>query len=143
MPANPRSAPRQRPEAIGDGKQAAPAVTTPARPDPAAISPGAGGRIYEQAADGRQFAWGTVMAWEPASRLVCEWLVGDTPTELEVRFAADAGGAAGLACRAPDAQVRADLGGRRWVRGAAEGRDLTQLRMPGYPAGRAAGRGTA
>jgi len=107
------------------------------------IEPGAGGRIYEQVADGRQFSWGTVVAWQPAVRLVCEWLVGDTPTELEVRFAADAGGAAGLACRAPDAQVRADLGGRRWVRGAAEGRDLTQLRMPGYPAGRAAGRGTA
>jgi len=201
MPANPRSAPRQRPEAIGDGKQAAPAVTTPSRPDPAAISPGAGplppiylphrasqarpacsgaplsGRFSHLAIasdasfagvlrpclaagnhglclpragtgagmprTGRQFSWGTVVAWQPAVRLVCEWLVGDTPTELEVRFAADAGGAAGLACRAPDAQVRADLGGRRWVRGAAEGRDLTQLRMPGYPAGRAAGRGTA
>ena len=56
------------------------------------IEPGAGGRIYEQAADGRQFSWGTVVAWEPAVRLVCEWLVGDTPTELEVRFGADTGG---------------------------------------------------
>jgi len=51
-------------------------------------------------------------------------------------------GAAGLACRAPDAQVRADLDGQRRVRGAAEDRELTQLRMPGYPAGMAAGRGT-
>ena len=56
------------------------------------IEPGAGGRIYEQVADGRQFSWGTVVAWQPAVRLVCEWLVGDTPTELEVRFAADADG---------------------------------------------------
>ncbi len=40
-------------------------------------------------------------------------------------------GAAGLACRAPDAQVRADLDGQRRVRGAAEDRELTQLRMPG------------
>ena len=42
MPANPRSALRQRPAAIGNGKQAAPAHTTRSRPDPIAISPGAG-----------------------------------------------------------------------------------------------------
>ena len=54
------------------------------------IEPGAGGRIYEQTAGGEQFSWGTVVAWEPPGRLVCEWLVGDTPTELEVRFAPDA-----------------------------------------------------
>ncbi len=45
-------------------------------------------------------------------------------------------------CRAPGAPVRADLGGRRRVRGAAEDRDLTQLRIPGSPAGTAAGPGT-
>jgi uncharacterized protein YndB with AHSA1/START domain len=56
------------------------------------IEPGAGGRIYEQTADGQEFSWGMVLAWEPAGRLVCEWLVGDTPTELEVRFAADGDG---------------------------------------------------
>jgi len=56
------------------------------------IEPGPGGRIYEQAADGRRFSWGMVLAWEPARRLVCEWLVGDTSTELEVRFAADGEG---------------------------------------------------
>ena len=58
------------------------------------------------------------------------------------RAARPGSGAAGLACRAPDARVRADLGSQRRVRGAAEDRDLTQLRMPGYPAGTAAGRGT-
>jgi hypothetical protein len=57
------------------------------------------------------------------------------------RAARPGGGAAGLACRATDAQVRADPGGQRRVRGAAEDGDLTQLRMPGFPAGRAAGRG--
>src|SRR5215469_9407511 len=56
------------------------------------IEPGPGGRIYEQTAGGQQFSWGTVVSWEPASRLVCEWLVGDTPTELEVRFASYADG---------------------------------------------------
>jgi hypothetical protein len=58
------------------------------------------------------------------------------------RAARPGNGAAGLACRAPDAQVSADLGGLRRVRGAAEDRDLTQLRMPGFPAATAAGRGT-
>jgi uncharacterized protein YndB with AHSA1/START domain len=56
------------------------------------IEPGAGGRIYEQTADGRELPWGTVVVWEPAGRLVCEWLVGDIQTELEVRFAAGADG---------------------------------------------------
>jgi hypothetical protein len=32
------------------------------------------------------------MVWEPPARLVCHWLVGDTPTELEVRFAAERDG---------------------------------------------------
>jgi len=33
-----------------------------------------------------------VLAWEPPGRLVCEWLVGDTATELEVRFTAGGDG---------------------------------------------------
>jgi hypothetical protein len=45
-------------------------------------------------------------------------------------------------CRAPDAPVRADPGGKRRVRRAAEDRDLRQLRIPGFPAGTAAGPGT-
>jgi hypothetical protein len=56
------------------------------------IEPGPGGRIYEQAADGRVLVGGTALAREPAWSLVCEWLVGDTPTELEVRFTADGQG---------------------------------------------------
>jgi hypothetical protein len=40
-------------------------------------------------------------------------------------------------------RVRADLGGQRRVCRAAGDRDLTQLRIPGFPAGTAAGPGTA
>jgi hypothetical protein len=36
------TAPRQRPAAISDGKQAAPADTTRCRPDPISVSPGTG-----------------------------------------------------------------------------------------------------
>jgi hypothetical protein len=46
-------------------------------------------------------------------------------------------------CRAPDAPARADPGGKRRVRRAAEDRDLTHLRIPGFPAGTAAGPGAA
>jgi len=56
------------------------------------IEPGAGGRVYERTADGREFPWGRVLGWEPPGRLLCEWLVGDTATELEVRFTAGGDG---------------------------------------------------
>ena len=42
MPANRKSAPRQRPAAISAGKQAAPADTTRSRPDLISIGPGTG-----------------------------------------------------------------------------------------------------
>ena len=85
------------------------------------IEPGAGGRIYEQTADGQQLSWGTVVAWEPAKRLLCEWLVGDTATELEVRFAPDAEGGTvveiehrGWERFGGAASDRRDLNGRGW-----------------------------
>jgi uncharacterized protein YndB with AHSA1/START domain len=53
-----------------------------------AIEPHEGGRIVERSADGREFDWGRVALWEPPHRLVCDWLVGDVTTELEVRFLA-------------------------------------------------------
>jgi uncharacterized protein YndB with AHSA1/START domain len=53
------------------------------------IEPGVRGRIYEKSPDGEQFDWGRVLVWEPTERLVCEWLVGDTATELEIRFIAE------------------------------------------------------
>ena len=44
-------------------------------------------------------------------------------------------------CAAHRTPRPADLGGKRRVRCAAEDRDLTQLRIPGFPAGTAAGPG--
>src|SRR5260370_2764005 len=68
------------------------------------IEPGAGGRIYERTADGQELPWGTVVAWEPAARLLCEWLVGDTPTQLQGRFAADADGGTRVEVEDPGAE---------------------------------------
>ena len=90
------------------------------------FEPGGGGRIYEQTADGQEFTWGTVVAWEPPARLVCEWLVSDTPTELEVRFTTDA-----------DSGTVVEIEHRGWERfdgacprpGAASGRRLAAPRL--------------
>jgi hypothetical protein len=57
------------------------------------IEPSVGGRIYERAPDGREFEWGHVKVWAPPEQLLCEWLVGETVTELEVRFLAQRDGA--------------------------------------------------
>jgi uncharacterized protein YndB with AHSA1/START domain len=64
------------------------------------VEPQAGGRWFECDADGNETRWGTVLAWEPPSRLLlawqlnCEW--GYDPelqTEVELTFtAAEHGG---------------------------------------------------
>jgi uncharacterized protein YndB with AHSA1/START domain len=59
----------------------------------AVIESRVGGRWYEQGEDGSTCQWGSVLAWEPPSRLVLSWDINadwqydpDLKTELEVRF---------------------------------------------------------
>jgi len=50
-----------------------------------------GGRIYERLQDGSEHDWGTVLAWEPPTRVIFDWQPNrERPgvTEVEVRFAA-------------------------------------------------------
>ena len=54
-----------------------------------------GGRCYSEQIDGTECPWGSVLAWEPHTRLVLEWGVNadwqydpELKTEIEVRFIA-------------------------------------------------------
>ena len=62
----------------------------------AVIEPRVGGRWYEQGEDGSTCDWGSVLVWEPPTRLVLSWdITADwqydpaLKTEIEVRFVAD------------------------------------------------------
>ena len=62
--------------------------------DPAAIvfEPGAGGRIFERSEDGQEHDWGSVIDWEPPSRLRYRWRIFFEPseaTEVELTFSPD------------------------------------------------------
>lgn len=53
-----------------------------------------GGRFFERFSDGEEFVVGLVKTYRPPSRIVFEWKAPDwdAPTEVDVRFTADAAG---------------------------------------------------
>ena len=60
------------------------------------MEPRVGGRWYERGDDGSTCDWGSVLAWEPQSRLVLSWDITadwqydpELKTEIEVRFIAE------------------------------------------------------
>lgn len=90
----------------------------------AAIEPRVGGRVFERHDDGSEHVWGSVVAWEPPSRLAFTWHVGRSPESaqtVEVTFAAagDAGTRVTLVHRGwerlgDDARARRDEYDRGW-----------------------------
>jgi uncharacterized protein YndB with AHSA1/START domain len=62
----------------------------------AIIEPSVGGRWFERGEDGSTCNWGSVLAWDPPSRLVLSWDITadwqydpDLKTEIEIRFIAE------------------------------------------------------
>ena len=62
----------------------------------AVIEPRVGGRWYERGEDGSTCDWGSVLTWEPPSRLLLSWDINADwqydpalKTELEIRFIAE------------------------------------------------------
>jgi Activator of Hsp90 ATPase homolog 1-like protein len=62
----------------------------------AVVEPRVGGRWYERGDDGSTCQWGSVLVWDPHSRLVLSWDItadwvydAELKTEVEVRFVAE------------------------------------------------------
>ena len=48
-----------------------------------------GGRVYERAKDGTEHVWGTVLSWDPPSRIVYSWHPGrseETAQQVAITF---------------------------------------------------------
>lgn len=65
----------------------------------AIIEPRVGGRWYERGEDGSTCDWGSVLSWEPTTRLVLSWDIDanfqhdpQLKTEIEVRFISEESG---------------------------------------------------
>jgi uncharacterized protein YndB with AHSA1/START domain len=59
------------------------------KPETAILEPRVGGRLFERARSGEEHLWGTVLAWEPPSRLVFSFHPGrdsQSAQTVEVRF---------------------------------------------------------
>lgn len=90
------------------------------------FEPRAGGRVYETAEDGREFDWGRVLIWEPATRLVFTWHLARPPeqaTVVELRFTALGPG-----------RTRVDLEHRDWEKWGGTGRDRREKYDHGWNA---------
>lgn len=60
------------------------------------FEPYVGGRSFETAADGSEHVWGTLLSWEPPTRMVMTWHPGrpaETAQEVSISFSPEAGGA--------------------------------------------------
>ncbi|MGN6127349.1 MAG: SRPBCC domain-containing protein [Humibacter sp.] len=64
-----------------------------------------GGRVYETWHDGTEREWGILLDWAPPERFVMTWNVTGVPTEVELRFTAEASD-----------RTRVDLEHRGWDR---------------------------
>jgi uncharacterized protein YndB with AHSA1/START domain len=89
----------------------------------AIVEPRVGGRWYERGDDGCTCDWGTVLAWEPPSRLVLSWdITADwqydptLKTEIELRFVPES----------PDA-TRVELEHRRLDRYGARREEMRRV----------------
>jgi uncharacterized protein YndB with AHSA1/START domain len=94
------------------------------------VEPRAGGRWYEKAEDDSECDWGTIVHWEPPTRVVLSWhLNGDweyvpditRASEIEVRFMPETGDRTRVVLEHRHFERQGETGDRVW----------TQIQEPG------------